>query len=132
MFQAAKNATIMATLTLEKTEEESGIIYATRVIRGGQGHQGRFFYKNLVEETGPEITDVTIMTKSQASCIYKGPAWYLFLVLGIVTILLIPLEISSDNYCLEGSVPHWNGSSLPEMNNVLNFTRSNLLAAGVL
>ncbi len=128
VFPAVERATAMANLNLEDSDEELGILYLTRAVQ--MQNQTRYFYKVMVKEKGPETTDVTILAKSQGSCMHMGPGYWPGVIL--TAFILLPFLIINNSKCAEISALKWDYSSLPEMHNVLNFTKNNLIAAGVL
>jgi hypothetical protein len=140
-WRASIQAIVQAQFNVESSQKAKGVILGKKIKTYNRGLQGEWVYKTeytyavLVNETGPKTTEVRVLSKAQGSCRVHGVGMYALMIVGIITILFIPIFYSESSDCKELiSVPHWAGGPENEeqLTQVSSFVRNNLIAAGAL
>jgi len=142
-WRASMQAIVQAQFDVESSQKSKGYILAKKLkskTGGGAGgvtmtFRTQYIFAILVKESGPKTTEVQILSKVQANCLKAGAIWYPMLVLGVITIFMIPTVYMDNVRCEEEtSIAHWAAGpeNDEQVAQVATFVRNNLIAAGAL
>jgi hypothetical protein len=138
VFRSSEVTAVQNMMNIEKVDEDSGVILASKVtpepqpfeqsqVCMGLKNEVRYFYAIKVEETGPSSTDVTLVIKAQGRCCYAGGAT----VGGAVGSMMGVPFAEWKKKCLEFSSVHYSDKQ-QDISQYFNFLRLNLLNAGLI
>ncbi len=138
VWRAANMGAAQAQLNIQTSQKSKGLILATTVKQithsywGNQGLKDLHTYAIVVRETGPKSTEVQVFTRMQSACEKTTVLAMIIEVVTIVMILIPPFQIAQNSACDDKATVHWATDKIQEIDQVMTFTRSNLLAAGAM
>lgn len=138
VFRTAEVAAVQNMMTIDKLDEDNGVILASRItpepqpfeqsqVCAGLKNEVRYFYAILVSETGTSSSDVTLISKAQGRCCYAGGKT----VGGAVGSMMGVPFAEWKRKCQEFSSIHYSDKQ-QDVLQYFNFLRLNLLNAGLI
>lgn len=134
VFRIANVSATQAMMSVESINKTTGIIYAMKVTQepgvwnynacGSAKNEKRYFYAIKVSETGPEATEILILSKAQGAACYAGGA-------SIGTVVGSGMGLFKKDEAEAYATVHWS-TKLQDLLEYFNLIRNNLIAEGLI
>lgn len=134
VFRIANVSATQAMMSVESINKTTGIIYAMKVTQepgvwnynacGSAKNEKRYFYAIKVSETGPEATEILILSKAQGAACYAGGA-------SIGTVVGSGMGLFKKDEAEAYATVHWS-TKLQDLLEYFSLIRNNLIAEGLI
>lgn len=134
VFRIANVSATQAMMSVESINKTTGIIYAMKVTQepgvwnynacGSAKNEKRYFYAIKVSETGPEATEILVLSKAQGAACYAGGA-------SIGTVVGSGMGLFKKDEAEAYATVHWS-TKLQDLLEYFNLIRNNLIAEGLI